>query len=122
MRCLTIRQPWAYAIFCLGKDIENRDWFTRVRGRIAIHAAAGMTRKEYDAALLFIRDITDAPMPLYTSLARGMVLGTVEIVDCVRRSPSPWFMGEYGFVLREPRLLPQGPEPAKGSLGFWDWP
>ena len=121
MKCLTIRQPWTYAIFCLGKDIENRDWPTRVRERIAIHAAAGMTRREYDAAAVFISRITSEPLPPYTALARGMVLGTVEIVDCVRQSPSPWFMGEYGFVLRAPRLLPEGPRPAKGQLGFWDW-
>lgn len=121
MKCLTVRQPWAYAIFCLGKDIENRDWATRVRGRIAIHAAAGMTRREYDAAVLFIRRITDIPVPPFAVLSRGMVLGTVEIVDCVSQSSSPWFMGTYGFVLREPRLLPEGPRPAKGQLGFWDW-
>lgn len=39
MKALTIRQPWAWAIFTQGKDIENRDWTTRLRGRVAIDAA-----------------------------------------------------------------------------------
>jgi hypothetical protein len=124
MLCLTVRQPWTYAIFYLGKDIENRDWLLppRIKGqRVAIHAATGMTRKEYDAALLFIRGVTDAPIPAYADLSRRMVLGTVEIIGCVEESTSPWFMGIYGFQLRNPRLLPQGPVPAKGALGFWNW-
>lgn len=28
MKALSIKQPWVYAIFRLGKDIENRDWPT----------------------------------------------------------------------------------------------
>jgi len=56
MKALTIRQPWAWAIFHAGKDIENRDWPTRLRGRIAIHAAKGMTRDEYESALFFIQE------------------------------------------------------------------
>jgi hypothetical protein len=38
MRALTVRQPWAWAIFCAGKDIENRSWKNRhTMGTIAIH-------------------------------------------------------------------------------------
>lgn len=29
MKVLTIRNPWAYAIFHLGKDVENRSWYPR---------------------------------------------------------------------------------------------
>jgi len=53
---LSVRQPWAWAIIHAGKDIENRSWHavdrgTMRRGRIAIHAAKGLTQQEYrDAA------------------------------------------------------------------------
>lgn len=117
MRALTIRQPWAWAIFN-GKDIENRDWPTRFRGRVAIHAGKGMTDAEWKAA----RDYCKARglvIPVPDVLLRGWVIGTVEIVDCVSSSDSPWFMGRYGFVLRNPQPLAI-PQPAKGALGFWE--
>jgi len=44
-RALSIRQPWAYAILHLGKDIENRPWRTNFRGPLLIHASLkGRTR------------------------------------------------------------------------------
>lgn len=123
MKALSIRQPWAWAIFHAGKDVENRDWSTRLRGRIAIHAAKGMTDDEYWNARLIIGSCTDLQIypPKKSELARGAIIGTVEIVDCVSRSGSPWFFGEYGFVLRNPIALPE-PIECKGALGFWDVP
>jgi len=56
MRCLTVRNPWALAIF-LGKDIENRDWPTNVRGTVAIHAASGMTKREYEDSIYTISEL-----------------------------------------------------------------
>jgi hypothetical protein len=118
MQCITVRQPWAWAIFH-GKDIENRDWPTRVRGRVAIHAAKGMTEQEYVAAYKYC-EARGVIIPMPVLLFRGVVLGTVEIVDCVSSSSSPWFMGDYGFVLRNPMLY-ANPISAKGALGFWQW-
>lgn len=44
IKALTIRQPWAHAIFHLGKDVENRSWRTRYRGPLLIHAGAHRER------------------------------------------------------------------------------
>lgn len=120
MLTLSIRQPWAWLIVYGGKDIENRDWFTRVRGRVLVHAGKGCTRQEYEDAVEFCqrRDLK-CPPPLDT-LARGGIIGSVEIVDCVRSSPSPWFLGGHGFVLRDARPLPW--TPWRGQLGFFDVP
>lgn len=38
LRCLTVRQPWAWAITFGGKRIENRTRTTAHRGPVAIHA------------------------------------------------------------------------------------
>ncbi len=35
---LSIRQPWAWLIVNGYKDIENRTWSTRFRGKVLIHA------------------------------------------------------------------------------------
>ena len=47
---LSIRQPWAWLILNAGKDIENREWPTRFRGRVLIHASKGMTHDEWEDA------------------------------------------------------------------------
>ena len=56
MLALSIRQPWAWLIVHGWKDIENRTWRTRVRGRFLIHAAKGMTNREYLDAIEFAHD------------------------------------------------------------------
>lgn len=121
MLALSIRQPWASLILKAGKDIENRCWPTRVRGRILIHAAKGCTRAELEDGLEFAEWATGQR---YTAdlktIVRGGIVGTVELVDCVTASKSPWFVGEYGFVLRDPQLLPF--TPYTGQLGFFSVP
>jgi hypothetical protein len=122
MKAITLRQPWAWAIINAGKDIENRNWKTHFRGRVAIHAALGMTRDEYEKAYRYMRNINRRiKIPAYAGLERGAIIGTVEIVDCVHDSNSLWFMGEYGFVLAHPKRLPE-PIPCKGALSFWNVP
>ena len=121
MLALSIRQPWASLILKAGKDIENRCWSTKVRGRILIHASKGCTRDELVDAFDFAEAAcgTRYSADLKT-IARGGIVGSVELVDCVRDSDSPWFVGDYGFVLRDPRPLPF--VPFKGRLGFFDVP
>lgn len=128
MRALSVRQPWVWSIFHIGKDVENRDWSTRVRGRVAIHASKTMTRDDYEGCLATCHHISriwpfppDLALPRRADLTFGALIGTVEIVDCVASSTSPWFFGEFGFVLREPRLFQQ-PIPWRGSLGFFNVP
>jgi hypothetical protein len=122
MKAISIRQPWAWLILNAGKDIENRRWPTRLRGRVLIHAAKGMTEEEYDDASGFVEFNVDERMvlPDMKTLERGGIVGEVEIVDCVTASGSPWFCGPFGFVLRNPRPLPF--RPCRGALGFFDAP
>ncbi len=121
MIALSIRQPWASLILKAGKDIENRSWPTRYRGRVLIHAAKGCTRDELEDALDFAEEVcgTRYLVDLKT-IARGGIIGSVEIVDCVSKSDSPWFVGDFGFVLRDPQPLPF--VPWKGQLGFFEVP
>lgn len=122
MKALSIRQPWAWMILHAGKDIENREWPTRFRGRVLIHASKGMTRDEWDGAwdfALFGSTGADANLaPHFDAIERGGIVGSVEIIDCVTHSDSPWFMGIYGFVMRNPIVLPF--HPCRGALGFFD--
>lgn len=116
---LSIRQPWAWAIINAGKDVENRDWPTRFRGPVCIHAAKGMTRSEHEDAAGFMHFNLGIIAPLQIHTLRGGIIGFAEIVDCVEASESPWFFGRYGFVLRN--ATPCEFIPVRGQLGFFDW-
>jgi hypothetical protein len=119
---LSVRQPWAWMIIHGGKDIENRRWHTKVRGPVLIHASGGCTRQEYyeasGFAFLAIGGGIWDNYPEFEDLQRGGIVGQVEVVDCVSESDSPWFVGPYGFVLRNPVALPW--RPMRGKLGFFE--
>lgn len=117
---LSIRQPWAWLIVNGWKNIENRDWPTRFRGRFLVHASLKMTRADYDACVLFF--CTFAPslvslLPGRLNLERGGIVGEAVLLDCVTRHDSEWFTGEYGFVLADAKPLPF--RPLAGRLGFF---
>jgi hypothetical protein len=107
---LSIMQPWCWLIAAGFKDIENRTWSTRFRGRVLLHSG-----KKYDGdegadwAWPSIERPEDFDM--------GGIIGDAEIVDCVTSSSSHWFYGPYGFVIRNARLLDF--RPCRGALGFF---
>lgn len=121
---LSVRQPWAWAIIHAGKDVENRSSAAVAKGgmaaggRIAIHAAKGMTRTEYEDARDFMARIGVACPPA-SALLRGGIVGSVRVTDIVRASASPWFFGPRGLVLAAPE--PCAFIPAVGALGFFRW-
>lgn len=103
IKALSIRQPWCHHILFDGKDVENRDWPTKGRGWFLIHASKSEAE---DRELIRSRQ-----MPL------GGIVGAARIVDCVTSMDSRWFMGVYGFVLRDAFPIPL--VPVKGALGFF---
>jgi hypothetical protein len=116
---LSIRQPWVWCILHASKRIENRSWPTRVRGRILIHAAKGCTRDEWLDAKYFISGFSknSDKLPPIEDLDRGGIVGVAELIDCVQESDSKWFVGRYGFVLRNVQSIPL--IPCKGERGFF---
>lgn len=126
---LAIKQPWASMIIHAGKDIENRTWPTRMRGRVLIHASKKLDIEEMYAANDLIREniillphtcpLAGMPIDAYPG---GGIIGIAEIVDCVTESLSPWFVGPYGFVLANVRPLPF--LAVRGMQGFFsvDYP
>lgn len=106
---LSIRQPYAWLILFGGKDIENRSWSTAWRGPLLIHAATGMTMREYRAAAAFAaaRGVT---VPPANELLRGGIVGQVRLIGCVsqfslRGHVSRWYEGPWGWLLDSPRPL-----------------
>ena len=102
IKALSIKQPYPHHIFHDGKDVENRDWPTRYRGWVIVHA--GKT--------------TDGPTPaVLGDLPKGGVVGMMHITDCVQRLDSKWFYGRFGFVISDSFALPL--IPCRGMLGFF---
>lgn len=132
MRLPCIRQPWAWLITrpditnpvvraalvrrAVIKNIENRSWATKFRGPVLIHASKTMTAKQYGQTADFVEG-SGIKLPPASQLDRGGIVGYAEITDCVSASTSPWFMGEYGFVLENQIALSFSP--CKGSLSFF---
>ncbi len=113
------------------------------RGPLLIHASAGCTQKEFDAALDFMvaRGLRAAwkEIPIRKDLPRGGIVGVCNVVAFIGpdgflqgfESPSGWdkaknvderwhIHGSYGLVLADVQPLPF--TPFKGALGFFDVP
>ncbi|MBN1653555.1 MAG: ASCH domain-containing protein [Deltaproteobacteria bacterium] len=119
MKALTLRPHWAWFVVNGYKDVENRSWPTRLRGRIWIHASSSsVTRAEYAHFLSICKDRRIKKIPRREEIRFGGIVGSVEIVDCVTSSRSYWFSGEYGFVLKNARKTRF--KSMKGRLGFFE--
>ena len=145
MKALSIRQPWASLIAkgapifksvdngdgstrvefagLVFKDIENRRWATKYRGRIYVHAPS--KADDFLETMKWLGEhIGLAPYacmvlasPKYSP--KGCIIGEVDIVDCVAESKSPWFVGTFGFCLANPKAY-EMPILCKGKLGFFE--
>jgi hypothetical protein len=137
MRALSIRQPWAWLItrpditdplarqeaYRLGpiKDVENRTWQTKLRGRFAIQAALSVKRAPYERLMDEIEERHRIAIPSFREISEmtGGIVGTANLVDCLRRHDSPWKIGgQYGFVLAQAK--PVEFIPYLGRLSFFD--
>lgn len=128
MKTITIKQPWA-SLECLGiKDIENRTWATKFRGRVLIHAAKVENNRWFD----LYKEKTCSKVhkgisEKYLSREKyyetfGKIIGSIEIVDCVQNHKSEWALpNNYHWVLANPILFSES-IPVKGKLSFWDYP
>lgn len=139
MKTITVKQPWASLIVEGLKDIENRTWPTKFRGRVLIHAGAtpvkGLRCEALDGgqyARVFSLNRFDA-----LTGPVGVIIGSVEIVGCVINHPSIWAEQSqgiakggrvtdslppitYNWILANPIKF-DNPIPAKGKLSFWEF-
>ena len=62
MKALSVRSPW-WAILHLGKDIENRDWYTNLRGTVYLRAGKFWDDEEIDGDIEDISSILVGQRP-----------------------------------------------------------
>ena len=122
MRTLSIQQPWAWLIvngnsYSHPKDVENRTWPTKRRGKHFVHAGKKFDQLGYDSVIAR-RPELQAIMPTPKEFERGGIVGVVDILECVAECGSEWFTGRYAFVLANPLPLPF--IACRGALGFFE--
>ena len=138
MKCLSIRQPWAWLICTGKKPVENRTWSTQHRGTLFIHASS-----RFDWFFFDFVDIEDPDDPLRGAgleVARhfritkagitgakdefGAIVGRVELADVIPADGKPvsdWCAdGGFWWLLSAAKAIP--PVPCKGKLNLWDLP
>ena len=126
MKVLSVKQPWAALLVNGIKDIENRTRRTTFRGRILIHASKAQMSgfiadflTEEQAKAVCEAKIEDSDFR--KSLVRGMIIGSIEIYDCVKNDSSIWAeKNVWNWKVRKPILFKK-PIPAKGKLGLWNF-
>jgi hypothetical protein len=134
MKAITIKEPWA-TLICLNdgtgtlKNVENRVWSTRYRGKVLIHTSA---KTEYTNLEEFLtpeqlKAIKNKGQDFYNKVKESVkhgsrIIGEVEIVDCVKDYPSIWSAeGQYQFVLKNAKLYDEPIEDVRGSLMIWNY-
>lgn len=139
-KAISIKQPWAY-LLCAGiKNVENRTWATKYRGRVYIHASA-KPAGQYFSEGVFTADqlnhlIQSKKINQIEKVQLSAIIGCVDIVDCTINHDSIWAekseiglldepTNEYGkpvynWVLANPVLFDKPILNVKGKLSFWD--
>lgn len=115
---LTICQPYAELIIRGDKPIENRNWATRFRGPLQIHA--GLNKRWWDEGYALDPDKVDW----------GAIIGQVDMIDCVklerigekyphlvdhRHANGPWC-----WIFDKPVRYAE-PIKIKGQQGLWSF-
>ena len=123
MKALTVKQPWADLIVTGAKDIENRTWQTKFRGRILIHAAKSIVPVE--DLLAYPLPALRREIPNFSEIRNymtGTIIGSVEIVDCVKNHPSEWAEEDvWNWVLANPIQYETPIFNVPGKLSLWEY-
>ena len=144
MKCLTVRQPWAWMIIYGGgsynpfsdtweilpkvkygaKNVENRKWKTQYRGPLLIHAAKTEEDEDddYFRAMKIYWGQTQMRLRRYPDYPEyGSIIGWVNLVDIISNSGSCWaFPDHWHWILENPH--PIQPIPYRGMPGLFDVP
>jgi len=123
MKTLTIRQPWAWAIYWGTKRIENRTWYTSYRGPLLIHAATRRDDVEAAAARDLIIENYGLPVPSLANLTYGAVIGQAILIGVSQRvatEPDEWAEGPECWQFEDDVLVAQNPLAMRGRLGLFE--
>jgi hypothetical protein len=115
------------------KKIETRNWGTKHRGNILIHASQGKAGSIFAAESPFKKYIPD-----FKKLPFGAIVGQATITDVIRiemlemndelinrltmeeKAFGDYAEGRYAWILEDPIQF-EKPIPARGTLSIWEY-
>jgi hypothetical protein len=113
LRCLAIRQPWAWAVVAGAKDVENRSWKTDYRGPVVIQASSTKA---------VVNGLAKKHKLRPREFSYGALIGIADLVDIVPLSEefeaNPWAWGSHCWIFRNARAF-RRPIPLKGKLNLY---
>lgn len=133
MRALTLWQPWASLVACGAKRLETRSWRTGYRGPVAIHSSCAKVERltRNLSSYTFDRMIEAVGVSDFDTLPKGVILATVDLLDCVPACGAvedaneclfgDYTPGRFVFVLGNLRRLAI-PVRCRGSQRLWRVP
>ncbi len=134
MKAISLLQPWATLVVRGFKTIETRNWGTKFRGPILIHASQGKAGSIFALEPHFKKYIPD-----FTKLPFGAIIGQATITNVVsvehlemtddminrltmeEKAFGDYSEGRYALIL-EDYLQFDNPIPARGTLSIWEYP
>lgn len=142
MKALSLWQPWASLVALGEKRVETREWTTKYRGELAIHATAKIPPRWLGASRdseIFRTEFADVfSVPVNTAeqamrnLPRASVLCIVRLAEiqqtvnvremlCKRELIfGNYAEGRYAWFFEMVERF-ETPIPAKGSRMLWEW-
>ena len=133
MKAISLLQPWASLVVMGIKKIETRNWGTKHRGTILIHASQGKAGSIFTAEPSFKRYIPD-----FKKLPFGAIIGEATITNVYRinelemndelinrltmeeKAFGDYSEGRYAWML-EDAVEFSTPIPARGTLSIWEY-
>ena len=122
VRVLTVRQPHAHLLIYGSpnaglKDVENRSKPTSYRGILLIQASAKVDQGAYADYIA-----EGIELPPADELLTGVIIGSVQVIGCVRDSRSRWAIPGYCHWLTAAPRAADPVIPLKGQLSMFDAP
>ncbi len=130
MKTLSIQQPWASIIIAGIKDVENRTWDTKYRGKLLIHASSKKVPQNImeKMPIEWENEITNAVwmgiMPDFPDMPTSAIIGYVDLADSRNGDTgSIWDQGDdlYKFVMENVYEFDEPITGVNGKLGLWEY-
>jgi hypothetical protein len=115
MKAISLKAPWPYAIFHLGKDYENRTWKIKHKGPLLIHVSRNWDQDGYE----FIMSKIKMTIPPKEAHIMGAIVGVFWLGDPVTEAESKWFFGPFGHEIISFKEF-ERPKFIAGHLGIFE--
>lgn len=120
VKALSVKQPWAWCIFN-GKNVENRTWRTKYRGKLFIHASKSFDKEAYYYLQQNKEHLGIENLPTSEELKKecGGFIGVVDMIACRRHLEfNKWKAdNQFGWVFKNAQKL--NFTPFKGRLSIF---